>query len=327
MRMNNKFFIILAICALLSSCGFGGGDTSSSSKSDGIEANNDSSDSIKEQLMAQDSLANGQNFIIDSLTNEFINTKQEVSNMQSKISGLHKPSIVLYILCIISILLSIISIILLFRKTKRMVDSMEVSDIFNSKFKSLDLPSNLSLRLIRLEQESKISSNSDQNSHSSMAMIESIVRRLEKLESAYNNREKRNPVYVLGDDSAKEIAKHVENDNYGKGNDSSTKKTSVRFLYTGINSENYFVDFYNSQQESCVYKIICETEDKGDFTLISLDKIQSSNGWRTVVDYETNGDCTIEDAHNFTIIDYGKCEKIEDNTWKVTKNLKIKISK
>jgi hypothetical protein len=63
---------------------------------------------------------------------------------------------------------------------------------------------------------------------------------------------------------------------------------------------------------------------KGRFNIISLDKIQSRNDWQQKI--ECSG-ISIKEASDFRIEEEGLCEKIEENTWQVTKPLKIRLLK
>ena len=63
---------------------------------------------------------------------------------------------------------------------------------------------------------------------------------------------------------------------------------------------------------------------KGRFNIISLDKIQSRNDWQQKI--ECSG-ISIKEASDFRIEEEGLCEKIEENTWQVTRPLKIKLRK
>lgn len=315
---------------MLVSCNNGGTRISTPRNNDSIDRKTLLSDSIKEQLKAQDSISNELSTQIDTISSRLNSTKQDVSYLQNDINNLRKPSIILGILCLCSLVLSIIAIVIVFILRKQRVDRMIVSDILDAKLSSFNLPMNLGPRLNRLEQESKTGSNNQEDSSVSLAKIKLIENRIERLELRYSDNSGKRGIAPPTNDNNETIISN-ESSNIENSNDLSNSKTKERsydkLLYTGLNNEKYFMEIYNTQQEPCVYKIICRSDSEGDFTLISLDKIKSSNGWRDVVDVETKGECTIEEAQLFTLIDYGKCEKFDEKTWKVTQNLKIKISK
>ena len=97
----------------------------------------------------------------------------------------------------------------------------------------------------------------------------------------------------------------------------------IKMGYANINSGNIFTKIFDSAQESCVFSIKFKSATKGEFNIISLDKIKSRNMWQEIVEYTGS----IEDATSFKVEDYGICEKYDDVTWQVTKKLKIKLQK
>ena len=97
----------------------------------------------------------------------------------------------------------------------------------------------------------------------------------------------------------------------------------LRMGYANINSGNIFTKIFDSAQESCVFSIKFKSANKGEFNIISLDKIKSRNMWQEIVEYTGS----IEEATSFKVEDYGICEKYDDVTWQVTKKLKIKLIK
>ena len=94
--------------------------------------------------------------------------------------------------------------------------------------------------------------------------------------------------------------------------------------YAKNDTGTYFTTIYESNQEGCVFKISFMSPTKGRFNIISLDKIQSRNDWQQKI--ECSG-ISIKEASDFRIEEEGLCEKIEENTWQVTKPLKIRLLK
>jgi hypothetical protein len=84
------------------------------------------------------------------------------------------------------------------------------------------------------------------------------------------------------------------------------------------------MSIYDSNQEGCVFKITFTSPTSGRFNIISLDKIQSRNDWQKKV--ECIGD-SIREASDFSLVEEGICEKIDKDTWIVTKPLKIRLKK
>ena len=96
--------------------------------------------------------------------------------------------------------------------------------------------------------------------------------------------------------------------------------------YAKINTDKYFTEIYQSNNEVCVYKIDFISDNKGEFDIISLQKVKSRNDWQSIVEY--SGNCTISEAQTYSVIEKGICEKKSgENLWEVTKKLKISISK
>jgi hypothetical protein len=97
-----------------------------------------------------------------------------------------------------------------------------------------------------------------------------------------------------------------------------------RVGYARIDYEAYFTTIYDSNQEGCAFKITFKNETQGEFTIISLDRISSSNDWQQKI--ECSG-VSIKDASDYRIEEYGVCKNIGNNTWEVIKPLKIKLFK
>ena len=115
------------------------------------------------------------------------------------------------------------------------------------------------------------------------------------------------------------------NNNQEPQEDTHNTNSSTKIGYANINSGVYFMELFDYKQETCVFTINFKGEDRGEFDIISLDKLKSRNGWQEVV--EATGNCTLAEANEFTRLDCGKCRKIDSNVWEVTQKLKIKIRK
>ena len=94
--------------------------------------------------------------------------------------------------------------------------------------------------------------------------------------------------------------------------------------YAKVDTDIYFTTILESNQEGCVFKLTFTSQTKGKFNIIALDKIQSRNDWQKKV--ECSG-VSIKEASDFRLEDEGICEKIDENTWEVTKPLKIRLLK
>ena len=94
--------------------------------------------------------------------------------------------------------------------------------------------------------------------------------------------------------------------------------------YAKVDTDIYFTTIFESNQEGCVFKLTFTSQTKGYFNIIAWDKIQSRNDWQKKV--ECSG-VSIKEASDFRLEEEGICEKIDENTWKVTKPLKITLIK
>lgn len=95
--------------------------------------------------------------------------------------------------------------------------------------------------------------------------------------------------------------------------------------YMKNNTDKYFTEILDSDQEVCAFVVEFTSEDQhqGEFSIISLDRIKSKDGWEKVVDCIG---CSKADATSFMVLERGIC--VESNgILEVTKNLKIKLVK
>ena len=95
--------------------------------------------------------------------------------------------------------------------------------------------------------------------------------------------------------------------------------------YMKNNTDKYFTEILDSDQEVCAFFVEFTSEDQhqGEFSIISLDRIKSKDGWEKVVDCTG---CSKADATSFTVLERGIC--VETNgLLEVTKNLKIELIK
>lgn len=102
----------------------------------------------------------------------------------------------------------------------------------------------------------------------------------------------------------------------------ATQRTSVHTEYAMHTKTDIFGDITPSRQEGSFYEITSGQEGKGEFTIISLAKLQNQDGWDKVIDCD--GDCKLTDATDYKVESPGRCEKV-DGGWKVTNKLKIRI--
>lgn len=94
-------------------------------------------------------------------------------------------------------------------------------------------------------------------------------------------------------------------------------------LYSGINNKQYFVNLQNSQSSESVFVINVNSNGRGTFNIIRLDKIQSRNNWQDVVEL-VGSKIAMKDAQDFKVKELGQCHEA-GNGWVVDKKLKISI--
>ena len=320
--MKHKQIIITSfvLCLIvLSSCDFFG-EKQGSAGGEETSKMEYLSDSIKEHFKKQDSLVNELVVKIDDLTTYRNNSQEDIAKLKSQIDGLQSPGRILGFMALGALLLSIIAIVIVFVKTSGKLNWKQVEEYVDGRFYGETFPRNLNHRLITLENNQKSGPKHSSGRSTSSYEIDDLERRV----SALERQAKKNTEASSMIDSSSQFKIGIDRDSERT---SSPTSLGNKVLYANLNNEEYFMETFNSNQETCVYKITITSPQKGDFSLISLAKIQSTNGWQDVIDVEANGDCTMAEAQGFTTLGLGQCEKIDDSTWKVTKKLRIKINK
>ena len=231
--------------------------------------------------------------IMNKLNSDNAKVKERLNMLESKKKLKDYTSI-------ISLLLSIIAIILLFIKNRNL--KKEINKLSNIK-------DDLNRKIEKIQNEiSHINSNnptlSKQNFESHFSRLENKIKEVEEKFLSLNQ----NQTSIILDE--KEPINELPSIN---------KKE----LYAKSGVDNSFTEIYDTNKEGCVFIIsIGSNENHGVFNIISLERIQSKNDWQNKV--ECIG-VSINDAQKFEIIENGECEKIDSETWVVTKPLKIKL--
>jgi hypothetical protein len=104
------------------------------------------------------------------------------------------------------------------------------------------------------------------------------------------------------------------------------KSQTIKHGYAQMHTGKYLVDIVESNQESCVYSLTFTSEESAEFDIISLEKIKTINDLRDILDL-ASGSCLLNEASSHIVVRKGKCRKIDDNTWEVTRKLVIKVFK
>ena len=284
--------IVLTAVLTLSSCSFFEDDKSSKGK-DEIRTIVELPDSVKQKIADHDTLMTELLNKVDTLTAELNLTKEESAEMKEKIAELKSPKSTWAYISIGAFILGLIALIISLLKPKGIKEKQVYEIVKKSldesrRIKELQVNVNNLLSSQRNNRMSNISSSYAPNSDS----------RLRQLENQMAQR--------------KEPAPSRKENEYQKVG------------YAKVDTDIYFTTIYESNQEGCVFKLTFTCQSKGKFNIIALDKIQSRNDWQKKV--ECSG-VSIKEATDFRLEDEGICEKIDDNTWKVTKPLKIKLIK
>lgn len=274
---------------------------------------------IDNNIIGQDSLPEDLAAKVNELTLELDKTKKEVNRLQNLINESKSPSFIPFLIFII-ILIFFIALIIIYIKLGGKISYQDFDSMIGNKITNRvgnDL-FNLSTRIRNLEHDVAYLGGSNNTSNDSVnssgldnriAILEKKMYILEKKSLTHNSPESYTPVPMktINKEEPKEY------------------QMPSKIGYANINNKTYFMEVLNSSKETCVYKITFKTQDSGNFDLISLDKIKYRNGWDEVIDYE--GDCSMEEASSYVLIEQGEIKKLEEGIWEVTKKLKIRVSK
>lgn len=307
-----KVYSLIALTAVLalSSCSFFEDDKSSKGK-DEIRTIVELSDSVKQKIADHDTLMTELLNKVDTLTAELNLTKEESAEMKEKIAELKSPKSTWAYISIGAFILGLIALIISLLKPKGIKEKQVYEIVKKSldesrRIKELQVNVNNLLSSQRNNRMSNISSSYAPNSDSRLRQLENqmaqVIGIINKITVTASQ-----PV-----STRKEPAPSRKENEYQKVG------------YAKVDTDIYFTTIYESNQEGCVFKLTFTCQSKGKFNIIALDKIQSRNDWQKKV--ECSG-VSIKEATDFRLEDEGICEKIDDNTWKVTKPLKIKLIK
>lgn len=302
--------IVLTAVLALSSCSFFEDDKSSKGK-DEIRTIVELPDFVKQKIADHDTLMTELLNKVDTLTAELNLTKKESAEMKEKIAELKSPKSTWAYISIGAFILGLIALIISLLKPKGIKEKQVYEIVKKSldesrRIKELQVNVNNLLSSQRNNRMSNISSSYAPNSDSRLRQLENqmaqVIGIINKITVTASQ-----PV-----STRKEPAPSRKENEYQKVG------------YAKVDTDIYFTTIYESNQEGCVFKLTFTCQSKGKFNIIALDKIQSRNDWQKKV--ECSG-VSIKEATDFRLEDEGICEKIDDNTWKVTKPLKIKLIK
>lgn len=264
---------------------------------------------IKNKIAAQDTLMNALVLKVDTLAQTLSQAQKENAELKVQVAKLESPKSTWGYMTLASLVIAIIALVLsLLRKglSREKVDEFFCNNLDKSKriaelkVAVSQLQSGLNSNRVSLSVNTSL-----QNLDTRLRSVESSVSRLSSKTNETQNSS--NPSVTHRQEQMRQT-KDLE---------------YLRMGYANINSGNIFTKIFDSAQESCVFSIKFKSANKGEFNIISLDKIKSRNMWQEIVEYTGS----IEEATSFKVEDYGICEKYDDVTWQVTKKLKIKLIK
>lgn len=302
--------IVLTAVLALSSCSFFEDDKSSKGK-DEIRTIVELPDSVKQKIAEQDTLMTELLNKVDTLTAELNLTKEETAELKEKIDELKSPkntwayiSIGAFVLCLIALIISLL-------KPK----GINEKQVYEFVEKSLDEPPMINKlqkqvnNLLSSQRNNKMSNTSSSCAPNSDSRLRQLENQMAQVIEVINKK----TIHASQPVSTRKepVPSRKENEYQKVG-------------YAKVDTDIYFTTIYESNQEGCVFKLTFTCQSKGKFNIIALDKIQSRNDWQKKV--ECSG-VSIKEATDFRLEDEGVCEKIDENTWKVTKPLKIRLIK
>lgn len=276
---------------------------------------------IKDQIVAQDSLMQDLVNKVDTLATALNESQKGFLDLKDVVDSLQTPRSTWGWMSISAIALALIALIISIVKS-RGLNREDVEEIFRQLYAEKQ---NETIRIQSFQQKNN---GVTQQHANTIQRIDSRLNDLEhKIQRLDVGPKTMPPTRDVGTKKATHGTALPKTTDNIQSEETDKTPANVRHGYARINTDCYFTYIFDSNQEECVFSIQFMSEQKGEFTIISLDKIKSRNGWQKVV--EISG-ASIEDANTFKEEEKGICEKMVENgedTWKVTKPLKIQLIK
>lgn len=305
--MKNRINLIVCFVAIftLFSCNL------FNDKEENKETNNNAttvegiSQEIKNKIAAQDTLMNALVLKVDTLAQALTQAQKENAELKAQVEKLESPKSTWGYITLASFVVAIIALVLsLLRKG---VSGKKIDEIF-----SYNLDKSKRIKELKDTVDQLKNSRVSSSVNISLQNLDVRLRSVESFAARLNS--KPNEVHNMPNSSVSHCQEQPRK---------PQEPEYIKMGYANINSGNIFTKIFDSAQESCVFSIKFKSATKGEFNIISLDKIKSRNMWQEIVEYTGS----IEDATSFKVEDYGICEKYDDVTWQITKKLKIKLLK
>jgi hypothetical protein len=311
MKKQLNLIVITAVVMAVTSCGFFEEEKHQNNESKILSSIEGLAPEIKEHFVAQDSLMKDLVNKVDTLASALNQTQKVNLELKGKIESMKSPQSTWVWMSIGAIVLSVIALLLTL--IRRGLNEHEVRAVVKDRLDSSQRIKELIFNVNTLKNDLQSCSRNKQSSSSISQNIDIRLRQIEQTLGDVVN-------YINGQQQNTQMQTTKQRQNTRE----QTQIETQRVGYARIDYETYFTTIYESNQEGCAFKITFKNETKGEFTIISLDRISSSNDWQQKI--ECSG-VSIKDASDFRIEEFGVCENIGNNTWQVTKKLKIRLLK
>lgn len=305
MKQHVILILTIVISSCVASCSFFG-EKNKADEQKMVETIVMLPDSVKEKMIAQDSLMKALIVNIDTLANKLSVLKSENAQLKEAVSNLESPKSVWNYLTMAALMLAIIALIFSIVNARKRLKSDRVKQLCREYLGESTRFSDLKEKVDKLENvcgkgaTGKAKPSDEQNG---------LEKRVGKLESV-----------------VKQVVDYINKNHAAQKTTSSPHPTGSlqKTGYAKAEKDVFFTTIYDSCHEGCVYEIKFSDDSHGKFSIISLDKIKSRNDWQMMV--ECSG-VSIKEATGFNIVEMGQCKRIDATTWKVTNKLKIKLQK
>lgn len=293
----------------LSSCGLFE-DEKPTKETEGVKTIVELPDSVKQKIVEQDALMTELLNKVDTLTAELNSTKAENAELKKNVAKLRSPKSTWTYVSICAFLLGLIALVAALFKPKGIKEE-KIYDIFDNcleesrRIKQLQVD----VKLLSSQRNGRMPQASSSNASNSEMRLRQLENQMAQVIEVVDKMTK--PAQQVVPPHQETSKSHAEYEYQKVG-------------YAKVDTDMYFTTIYESNQEGCVFKITFTSQSKGKFNIIALDKIQSRNDWQKKV--ECSG-ISIKEASDFRLEEDGICEKIDENTWKVTQPLKIRLLK
>ena len=264
------------------------------------------SDTRKDHLYKQDSLPQKLVQQVDSLKQELNIAKSKIVKLQA-VDSQKTPSVLWDILPLLLGIFALIGVLVVGWLTRHDVESESVRSIVNSHLRKMGV-SELKERV-----QSLTNNRFQQGTNDNIA---SLQERIAELERKIADLERKSTFSQQAQEPMSPISSAV----HEKVQPSATKR-----LYATSTNGKLLTEITETKQETSAFVIELMSDTKGIFDIVSFGQIKQMNISDDLVDYK--GSCKLEEATDYETIHKGECEKQASGCWKVTKELKITISK